>query len=311
MQEYIFQFGAISKACVTVIICGLALYITQYTKSPPKEGLKVVTFGILAIPVIACAISISFKTSRVYCSWEGSLPYKDSSKETQLAVLAYSMTIIAPIYFCIALDAIFSLLLFIRVRGLDADISGTNTSERDQLRGMVIRMQLYPIIVVISWLPNSLLYILSNAYDINPTVLRIIAVLTLSSSGIGISLNYFYHQRTYPPWLHQVLGYNSVERQSILNTGGEIESSFGSWSEIEGSNSSGTTARPTIVDTVIPRNDSSLSSQPSNNTVERSYSLARKLLPRFDFRSHSSGTPVPLRGGTPKSESTPTNEFEI
>jgi hypothetical protein len=321
LQEYIFQFGAISKAFVTVIICGLALYITKYTKSPPKDGLKLITCGILLIPVAALCISINLKTARVYCTYEGSLPYKDSSQQTQLAVLAYSMTIILPIYLCVILDTIFSALLFHRVRGLDAaaiaaDAIGRGSSpgsESAQLNTMVIRMQLYPIIVVLSWLPNSFLYILANAYGIRPMFLRIAAVLSLASSGIGISMNYFYHQRTYPPFVHHFFGFaNPIERQSILHTGGEIESSFGSWSELEGSHSSTTYPRQTTVTTGSggqPRDSSS--SQPSGTATGRSYSLARKLLPRFDFRSHSSGNPFQNRAPTPNpsgSQSSPTSD---
>jgi hypothetical protein len=308
VQEYIFQFGAVSKAFVTVIICGLALYITKYTRSPPKMGLQLVTMGVLLIPMVALCISISLKTSRVYCTYEGSLSYKDSSSQTQLAVLAYSMTIIVPVYLCVILDTIFSGLLFHRVRGLDAtaaidtigrgSITNSPNSERAQLYGMVIRMQLYPIIVVLSWLPNSFLYILANAYGIKPMFLRITAVVSLACSGIGISMNYFYHQRTYPPFIHRLFGFaNPIERQSILHTGGEVESSFGSWSEMEGgSNSSGTVTafRPRDTTGSGQARDSS-SSLPSGTTLERSYSLARKLLPRFDFRSHSSGTPFQIR----------------
>jgi hypothetical protein len=276
-----------------VIICGLALFITKYTKSPPREVIKAITLATLLIPIGALLISINLKTARVYCTYEGSLPYKDSSSETQIAVLAYSLTVILPVYLCILLDSLFSILLFLRVRGLDAaETSGaSNTTEKAQLNAMVIRMQLYPIIVILSWLPNSFLYILGNAYDIKPMFLRIAAVLTLATSGLAISLNYFYHQRTYPPFIHQLFG-TSVDRQSMLH-GAEIESSFGSWSEVESYSSSTTLPRGTTFS--LPRGSGS--SQPTSNTstAERTYSMARRLLPRFEFRSHSSGgSPINL-----------------
>jgi hypothetical protein len=306
-QEYIFQFGALSKAFVTVIICGLALYITSYTRSPPREVIKAITLGTLLIPVIAVIISINLLTARVYCTYEGSLPYEDSSSKTKIAVLAYSLTVIFPIYCCIVLDTIFSALLFLRVRELDVDNTGASAGEKAQLNAMVIRMQLYPIIAILAWLPNSFLYILANAYGIRPMFLRITAVLSLASSGVAISLNYFYHQRTYPQFIHQLLG-TSIERQSMLHPVGEIESSFGSWSEVEGSySSSATLPRQTTVS--LPRGSGSSQPNSTPSTAERSYSLARKLLPRFDFRSHSSGG-TPLNLGSPSGGATLTTENE-
>lgn len=197
-QEYYFQFGALSKACITVIICGLALYITKYTDTPPLNHVRNVTIGILCVPIIACAASIKFKTARVYCTFEGSLTYEESSESTKVAVLAYSIAIVFPVYICIALDTIFSILLFIRVRGIDSH-SQRSLADKTLLDSLVTRMQLYPIIVILSWVPNSVLYICGNAFGIKPLFLRVLAVLSLACSGIGISLNYFYHQKKFPP----------------------------------------------------------------------------------------------------------------
>lgn len=291
-QEYFFQFGALSKACLTVIICGLALYITKYTQTPQISYIKYSTIAMLIIPILACLASIRYKTARVYCTYEGSLSYDDSSPETKIAVLAYSMCIVAPVYICIAADVLFSMLLFFRVKGLESQSqSQTSLADKVQLDKLVTRMQLYPIVVIFSWLPNSALYICSNAFGIKPMALRIIAVLSLGTSGIGISLNYFFHQKTFPPFIHRTFGNQIPERQSMLSpVGGEIESSIGSWSEMEASSSSGPMIRHTTL-TVVEEARVSSDSQPSNNNVtERTYSLARNLLPRFDFRSNSSGT---------------------
>jgi hypothetical protein len=269
-----FQIGALSKAFGTVLICGLAYYITKYTSAPSRTKLRAVTCIVMLIPLLCGALSIIYKTSRLYCTFDGVILYNYSSRSTQRALLAYSFLIVFPIYICIIINSVLSVLLYWKITSLISrqTILLRENAEQIQLNSMVTRMQLYPIIIVMSWIPASVLFVLVNGFGIRHYALEIIAVLCLTLSGIGISLNYFYHQKSYPTCLKWCCTTPQDDSIGFLDNG--IESNA-SWSETSG----GSVVSGPTRGTFSAEKRSNASEPTLRLTRENTYSIARTLLP--------------------------------
>lgn len=285
------QLGGLSKAAATCLICGLALYIATKTAAPSRSVLIMVTLLTMMAPIVCVAVSLTFKTARVFCRYDGNVIYSDASESTQHAVIAYTTAVLVPIYVCIAVCATFSILLHVRVGNIMTRSSLVNSghaTEEQQLMHVVARMKWYPIIVIAAWVPVTIIFIADVAFQRYSMIYTMISLVFFASSGIGIAAVYFSYQKTFPPFLMKAL-YPALARDPSLLAETRVAESIGaSWSEGPSSSAGSTLTGGTLSEVAMGRSSTLLSS--TSPTQGRTYSLAQSLLPRFFSRSRSTGT---------------------
>jgi hypothetical protein len=293
-QEYLLQLGGLSKAGVTFLICGLALFIATRTAAPSHSALVCVTVLVVVLSFLCVALSISFKTARIFCTYDGDVQYSDASQSTKDAVVAYISIIFVPIYICLTACAIFSIMLQKRLGRIvtrTSLISSGQATEEQQLMHVVSRMRLYPLIVLMSWLPCTALFIM-NTIGRHSGTLNLIATVFLASSGIGISLTYFNYQKTYPSFVMGIVYPMHSRGDSLLvtETRGGVESLGGSWSEGPSSSGGSNLTGGSLSELAMARTSTMFSAGSTGGQGGRTYSLAQSLLPRFFSRSRSATT---------------------
>jgi hypothetical protein len=212
------QLGTLLKAFISVIICGVALFIIAKSHSPTPYQVAIACSVVLAIPILANMLSFILHSARLYCNVE-ILKYDDASYESKISILAYWLCFEVLVYICAICDIICliyitkqlaivreSLNMFTRQQpsrashASSATISTTSNSSQStklhstQIIYFVNRLKFYPIAFVIGWFPNSLSLFVILITGKDEITLRMIANASAGLTGFTIAMNYFYFQ---------------------------------------------------------------------------------------------------------------------
>ena len=185
------QAGTLFKASLTVVICAIASYITTKRRAPSNKKLLLCAGGFMLFPVFLIVLSISLRSARLFCNVD--IPsYNSASSSTKTSILAYWLCFAAIVHLCALCDAVFFLFIVRQLKSLSVGL--TSSLRNSEISTFINRLKWYPLAFFLGWLADSvsLLCILITGHDfIN---LRIIANACAGSTGLAVSLSYFYYQ---------------------------------------------------------------------------------------------------------------------
>lgn len=173
VQEYLLQFGLALKACISVIICAVAIYVVKTQKTPKHRVVAQLTVLALLVPCTLIIGSLVTHSARLYCNVE--IPkYSESSNTTQRAIMAY-WVITLFIYICAALNVFLLSHMEIKLRTLRLNAIECTTASRlptissgssislpsqtvprinNKMMNLITRLRIYPFIFVVLWIPE-------------------------------------------------------------------------------------------------------------------------------------------------------------
>jgi hypothetical protein len=200
-QEYMFLFGAISQSFTTTVICGVALATVMRGKVPNQTAI----FNTLCISTlfvaILVALSISFKSARLFCDFKSS---RFGLHDSNYPLLGFTFFTLVPIYLSVLLDVVFAAEIHRLLKWTRTPMLQSNASSAT-IKNFVTRLQVYPLIIVACNLANSIfLGLLINSGRDNKWF-GAVSTVGMSSTGILITINYFYYQRTLSPACEKML----------------------------------------------------------------------------------------------------------
>jgi hypothetical protein len=160
-QEYLFQLGLLYKVLVGASISWTIFYMIRNMKPFSFHWIHLIAwfgFGILT-----SVISISFKTSSLYCTGEEVVDVADSGTQTSRSV--YISVFLLPVCVCFILNLIFSVISVHYILLL-----------RETLQKTLLRPVLpFPIIFSIGFFPSTIYVLYANYTGHNSTTGQLIA----------------------------------------------------------------------------------------------------------------------------------------
>lgn len=166
VQEYLLQFGLVLKACISVIISSVAIYVVQTHKNPRQKVVMQLSGLALVVPCTLIIGSLATHSARLYCNVE--IPqYSESSATTQRAIMAYWVVTVF-IYFCAALNACLLSSMELKLRVLRLSVQHCTTHQtttttrpsqtapriNNKMMTLITRLRIYPLIFVVFWIPE-------------------------------------------------------------------------------------------------------------------------------------------------------------
>ncbi len=233
VQEYMFQFGALGQALVTVMICAIAVHTVRIRKVPNKLHVAYASGFLFFFLIVCISLSIGFKTAGLFCQDFDNLYQREDNDPKQIIV--YLVIFVVTIYICIIVDIVCYVLINHKISMLNlAHQPLDSTSIR--LETLVQRLKVYPIIFVFCYIINTASFIISISESHFMVGLGYAAAAMIASSGSLIALNYFYHQKLLAPAFVLVF-------KHIRNSSNRMMNSSPFQSDVKGSSAVGLTEK--------------------------------------------------------------------
>jgi hypothetical protein len=211
VQEYLFQFGSLSQALVTILICVVATYTVSYSRAIVDKMVYVGFLVTFSIALISLIIAVYHRTAILFCNSN----FDDIYGGTQRKLLFYIISNLIPKLLCVPINLCFVMAISRKLHLMNIKIMYDNTDS--QLSVLVKRLQIYPVYFSIGYIPliSILLYHLFTGNFSIP--LAAFAAVFNSSIGSIVSINYFYHHSASLPlfqWIRSMVGF-SVKDSSL------------------------------------------------------------------------------------------------
>jgi hypothetical protein len=220
------------KASITVMICGLSLYVTMYRKPPGRSALIAASTATALLPSVAISTSIGLRSARIYCTLDIGA-YSDMSPETKTSLLAYYFCFQGVVQLCAFTGVVFFIIVVRKLEQTNSinrlmSMSSSSSGEGNKSsRGMssidmfVKRLILFPLLFFFGWAPDALLLFIILVSGLNHYVYRTVINAMAGSTGWAISLSYFYFQiapKDSPVGLSYIR--NSIMKSTAFGGGG-------------------------------------------------------------------------------------------
>jgi hypothetical protein len=200
VQEYWFQFGAMSQALAAVLICAVAYYTVSCRQIPSMSRLFVYIAVLFSCSILSLAINIGFKTGRLFCSHSYSGFYE---KHFRTELYVYSLSSLFPIMVTVFVNLASYFAISNKFRKMNV-VLNLSTSHAP-LHVLVYRLRAYPVIFSMCYIPLLAIYITTTSTGDFSLALGGLAAICVSSLGSAMSLNYFYYQKTLSPFVENII----------------------------------------------------------------------------------------------------------
>jgi hypothetical protein len=201
-QEYLLQCGMLGKASVTVAICYISMRTIRDLESQSTKFVFSFLGTVLLVAAGCLGLSVYFNTASVWCAdheWETL-----SSLSQDEAEVAYIMTVTTPVLICVMVNTYCFVSIMSRLKSqqrsnTNSVNSGQSTmSNETKLFRVVQHIIFYPIVLVISFIPEigALSYsLITGKFN---RVLYSIATVFMGLNGAAMAINFFRQQKLHP-----------------------------------------------------------------------------------------------------------------
>jgi hypothetical protein len=185
VQEYLFQYGSISKAFWASAICVLTYQSLLNMKlATGDKFIKkcVMCFGLTAILV---AISAYYSTKTLFCGghFHSQLRY---DRET-----VYLIVVVGSLYLSILLNCVVTFLIYLKIRNMySTSPDGAEDISRSRLLSLCKVLIFYPVISSIAWAPE-VSYLFLRIFE-----LGLFTGVSINSTGFLFALIFFSSNKT-------------------------------------------------------------------------------------------------------------------
>jgi hypothetical protein len=187
------QAGALYKGFCTMVTCVVALHIVFYKRLP--SGRQFILLGGFAFTcsTVCISLSIYYKTARLYCNT--SIPeFGDASATTQNAIIAFYAAIGVPVQICAITGFIIYIFIIRKLARMNITQSDLSNHVNYEIIIFTKRLVLYPVIYFIGWFPSLIVTLVIIITGLNHITIRVVFVVFAASTGLAISISYFYFQ---------------------------------------------------------------------------------------------------------------------
>lgn len=197
-QEYMLQCGLLGKACVTVAICYISMRTIRDLESQSTKFVFSFLSTVLLGAAICLGLSVYFDTASVWCAgheWE-KLSGDFNSKE-----MSYLLTVMTPIFICVMINSYCFMLIMSRIKNQErrnnsrSDSVSSTISNESKLYRVVRHILFYPIVLVISFVPEIVALSYSLITGKFSRVLYSTATVFLGLNGTAMAINFFRQQK--------------------------------------------------------------------------------------------------------------------
>jgi hypothetical protein len=205
VQEYLLQYGLLSRAFMTVMLCYLSYGILTLLTLPTLKNIFTRLVLCLGSVLVILFVSIYFDTGNIFCS---------NSIDSKLDEIKYGVIILCPIYFCLFIDVIIYLVARSKVYQLNRS-EPSQTNNIPNLLNISKQLLRYPVLYALLLFPE-VLYGFFVYFTGQPNIyLSIISSSSMGITGAIFSLRYlFRHDPTLLSFAPLLLTHQA---QNILN----------------------------------------------------------------------------------------------
>jgi hypothetical protein len=213
IQEYLLQFGLLSRALMTVMLCYLSYGILTLLTLPSFTDILLRLVVCVSSVFLILSISIYFNTGDIFCS---------NSIDRKVDEIKYGVIILCPIYCCLLIDVGIYLVTRSKVYQLNQSMTSQTQNNISNLLNISKQLLRYPVLYALLLFPDVLYGVYVYVTGHPNLYFSVIASSSMGITGGVFSLRYLF--RHDPTLLSIAPLLFTHQAQSLLNFGATFSS---------------------------------------------------------------------------------------